>query len=269
MKKMMLLVAAVAFVAVTAMAQRPAATLQEMQLVPGSEPVMLIPNHPLASSKPPKYCGTKKEPCVMYTGDFNYNNGSSPANGLFNGDDSPLGIIAEVYSGFKPPKGKTWDVTDMGINILSNASAVDPSATYDLRKGVSSGSGGTDVCTGTAKETWAATGRSGFGYSEYSNGVSWSKSCKLTGGTEYWMNVLTGCTTSSCNGDLFYESDEESQPGINQYPAGKSGEYGVWDTQFFNSSSFGYSWSPTTGSSGACGGVGCDQFSFWISATSK
>jgi len=275
MKKTMLLVALVAvllpFVAVSAAAQDVKATVQEYVLVPGTAPVMSISFAQPDATKPPSYCGEKgkKNTCLMYTGDFNYNNGSSPANGLFNGDSSPLGITAYVYSAFKvPKKGKGWDVTDMFINTLSNSSGVDATAPYDTRTGVTSGSGGKEgPCHGTAAETWAATGRTGFSLTEYTDKVEWSKSCTLKAGTTYWMNILTGCTTSSCNGDLFYESDEESQPGINQYPAGKSGEYGVWDDQYFNSSSFGYTWAPTWGSSGACGGTGCDQFSFGISGT--
>jgi len=256
MKKVMVLLALVAvlvpLVAVSAGAQDVKKALSEYVLVPGVPPVMSMPFHPAPQSTP-SYC----KPCLFYTGDFN--SSWSNANGLFNADDSPLGITAYVYGAFTVPKGKTWTITKLFINTLSNASAVDPTVTWDIRKGVTSGSSGTDVATGTGKESWAATGRSGFGYTEYTDTATLKKSAKIKAGT-YFLNVWTSCTTSSCNGDLFYESDQEDQPGTNQYPPGKKGEQ-PWDDSYFNSTSFGYSWDPTWGSSGACGGVGCDQFS--------
>jgi hypothetical protein len=36
------------------------------------------------------------------------------------------------------------------------------------------------------------------------------------------------------------------------------------DDSYFNSSSFGTSWEPTSGSNGACAGVGCDAFSISV-----
>jgi len=261
MKKVMVLLALVAvLVPMVASAQSVKKSLGEYILVPGVPPVMSMPFHP-APATTPKYC----KPCLFYSGDMDPN--SSDNNGLFNADDSPLGIVAYVYAAFTVPKGKTWKITKLFINTLSNATAVDPTVTWDIRKGVTSGSGGTDVKTGTGKQSWAATGRSAFGYIEYTDLVTLKKAVSLKAGT-YFLNVWTSCTTSSCNGDLFYESDEEHQPGLNQYPPGKKGEQ-PWDNSYFNSSSFGYTWYPTWGSSGACGDIGCDQFSDGAVGTSE
>jgi len=252
MKKVILLVATAALFIASASAQEVKKALGDYILVPGTPAVMSIPFHP-APATTPKYC----KPCLFYAGDMDPN--SSNNNGLFNANDAPLGIQAYVYSAFTVPKGKTWTITKLFINTLSNATAVDPTVTWDIRKGVTSGSGGKDVATGTGKQSWTATGRSAFGYSEYTDLVTLKKAQKLKAGT-YFLNVYTSCTTSSCNGDLFYESDQEHQPGMNQYPPGKKGEQ-PWDNSYFNSSSFGYTWYPTWGSSGACGGIGCDGFS--------
>jgi len=263
MKKVIVLVALVAvlvpLVAASAGAQDVKKALSEYVLVPGTPAVMSIPFAKPAGA--PSYC----KPCLFYTGDFNYNNGSSPANGLFNADDSPLGITAYVWDAFTVPKGKKWKITGLFINTLANASTVDPTVTWSINKGVTSGSGGTTVASGTGTQKWSTTGRSGFGLTEYNDFAKLKKAVTLKAGT-YFLNVWTSCTTSSCNGDLFYESDQESQPGINQYPPGKKGEQ-PWDNAYFNSSSFGANWEPTWGSSGACGGVGCDQFSMGATGT--
>jgi len=266
MKKMLLLVTLVAVLvplfAVSAGAQDVKKALSDYVLVPGSAPVMAIPFKPSPDkAKPPSYC----KPCLFYTGDFN--SSSSEANGLFNAQGGALGSnSAAVYGAFTVPKGKTWTVTALIINTLSNASAVDSSCTWDIRKGVTAGNGGTDVATGTGADTWKATGRSGFGLTEYTNKVTLKKSAKLKAGT-YFMNVLTSCTTSTCtegSSGLFYESDQESQPGTNQY-----GPNMPWDDSFFNSSYFGYTYALTNGSSGPCGGIGCDQFSIAAQGTQK
>jgi hypothetical protein len=265
MKKIMLLVTMVAvlvpLVAVSAAAQDARNALSEYVLVPGSAPIMAIPFKPVPEkAKPPAYC----KPCLFYTGDMDPNSPNN--NGLFNGTVSSVGITAYVYGAFTVPKGKTWTITALFINTLSNATAVDSALTWDIRKGVTTGSGGTDVATATDKDTWAATGRSAFGYMEYTNRVTFKKKVVLKAGT-YFMNVLTSCTTSTCNGNLFYESDQEHQPGINQYPPGKKGEQ-PWDDSYFYATGFGI-WAPTWGSSGVCGGIGCDQFSMGAQGTQK
>jgi len=266
MKKMLLLVTLVAVLvpmfAVSAGAQDVKKALSEYVLVPGSAPVMAIPFKPSPEkAKAPSYC----KPCLFYTGDFN--SSSSEANGLFNATGGVLGSSnAEVYSGFTVPKGKTWTITALIINTLANSSAIDKKETWDIRKGITSGSGGTDVKTGTGATYWKTTGRSGFGYTEYTNKVTLKPSVKLKAGT-YFMNVLTSCTTSTCSegsSGIFYESDQESQPGLNQY-----GPKQPWDDSYFNSSYFGYTYDATWGSSGACGGIGCDQFSTAAQGTQK
>jgi len=265
MKKLMLLVALVALVAVTAGAQDVRKSLGDYVVVKGTEAIMNVPFAQPATN--PKYC--PKKTCLFYSGDFNSSN--SDANGLYNGQGGAIGSggSAYVYGAFKVPKGKTWTVTYLGINTLSDASTVDPTAPYDVRTGVTSGSGGKDTtCTGTGKDTWVATGRSGFGLTEYTNEVKLKKACSLKGGTKgttYFMNVLTSCLTSSCtSGAVTYESDQETNPGPNHV-----GTAAVWDDAYFNSSTFGDTWVETWGSSGACGNIGCDEFSMFAIGTVK
>jgi len=267
MKKLLLLVAVVAVLvplfAVSAGAQGVKNAISENVLVPGSAPIMAIPFKPSPDkAKAPSYC----KPCIFYTGDFN--SSSSNANGLFDAVGGALGSSgsAYVYGGMTVPKGKTWSITALIANILSDSSGIDSTTTWDIRKGISNGSGGTDVKTGKGKTSWATTGRSGFGYTEYTLKVALKPTLKLKAGT-YFMNAVVSCLTSSCtegSSGLFYESDQESQPGINQYGANQP-----WDNSWDESSTFGVNWAPTWGSSGACGGIGCDQFSMAVQGTQK
>jgi len=254
MKKLMLLVAVVAVLVPLAAAQQVKPNLGGYVLVPGTARVMSIPFKP-GPMATPKYC----KPCLFYTGDFN--DSGSGADGVFNAQGGALGSggSSYIYGAFVVPKGKKWKITKLFINTLSNSGAVDPTCPWDIRSGVASGTGGKDVATGTGKDTWVATGRSGFGLTEYTNMVTLKKAVTLKAGT-YFLNVLTSCLTSSCtegSSGLFYESDQESQPGGNQYPPGKSGEQ-PWDDSFMNSSSFGITWENTTS---VCGTGYCDQFS--------
>jgi hypothetical protein len=265
-----LLVALVPLVALSAAAQSKGGqqvmpTLRDYVLVPGTPPIMatLPPNpHPNAN-KPPKYCGTD---CLWYTGNFEESNPDS--DGLQNADDVPLDYTAQVYNGVACPSTqggknvKVCRITGMGIDTHSNATRVDPTVTWDIREGVTTGSGGTVVCSGKGKQTWVPTGRSEYGLTEYANGVSWTKGCDLSPGTTYFMNVYTSCTTSSCDGGIFFEGDQTTEP------PGAPGQYGPnqpWDDSYWESSTFGANWEPT---SDACGYSGwCDQFSFWMSGT--
>jgi len=260
MKKMLLLVALL--VAVSAAAQGPILHLGQTVLVPGTPAIMSVP-FTASPAKTPSYC----KPCLFYTGDFNGN--GSGADGVDNemGGSLGSGEYAEVYNGMTIPKGYTWTITGMFVNTLATGSSNDdPTDPWDIRKGVSSGSGGTDVKSGTDKDTFKATGNSGFGYSEYNDKVTLKKKVVLKAGT-YFVDVLTSCQTSSCSGGEFFETDQESAPtktkctGTNCF-----GPPQPWDDTYFNSNYFGIAWELTTA---LCGSGYCDQSSYGVLGTAK
>jgi hypothetical protein len=260
MKKMLLLVALL--VAVSAAAQGPILHLGQTVLVPGTPAIMSVP-FTASPAKTPSYC----KPCLFYTGDFNYS-GSTP-NGLDNemGGSLGSGEYAEVYDAMTVPKGYTWTITGMFVNTLATGSSSDdPTDPWDIRKGVTSGSGGTDVKSGTDKDTFKATGRTGFGYNEYTDLVKLKKAVVLKAGT-YYVDVLTSCTTSSCSGGEFFETDQEIKPSSKKcMGANCFGPPQPWDGSYDNSNYFGITYQPATTE---CGGDGCDQFSFGALGTAK
>jgi hypothetical protein len=257
MKKMLLLAALVAalvpLVTVSAAAQGQAKpALSDAILVPGSSPIMAEPFKPNAS-KPPKYCS----PCLFYTGDFNPKTGDGVDNEL--GGSLGSGEYAEVYDGMTVPKGKIWTITKLFINTLSTeSSGIDPTEPWDIRQGVTSGNGGTDVASGTGNDTFEPTGRSAFGYTEYTNIVTLKKKAVLKAGT-YFVDVLTSCQTSSCTGGEFFETTQDSPPTRTKCTGTDCfGPPQPWDDSYFNSGYFGDSWVPIKG-----------QFSFGAMGTSR
>lgn len=128
--------------------------------------------------------GVQSPIVLWYNGDFN------GVNGLAN-ESNTTTADAHVYDNFIVPAGPGWDITSVFSNDLS--STVISGATWEIRRGVSSGNGGTLVASGnTATPTVTPTGRSGFGFTEYTVEVAVSPSLHLPplpAGQFYWLNV--------------------------------------------------------------------------------
>ncbi len=125
---------------------------------------------------------------IFYGGDFDPNNGN--ADGLANENDAIIGGTpygAATYQNF------TMNTAD-GIAALftNNLSGLNPSSGYwEIRSGLSEGNGGTLIASGTESGdnfTHTPTGRSGFGYTEYTDQIQnlW---INLPAGT-YWFAVV-------------------------------------------------------------------------------
>ena len=160
----------------------------------------------------------------FYGGDFDPNNGN--ANGLANETDavitgSPYG--AATFQNFIA--GGNITVTQLFTNNLSD---LNPSSGYwEIRSGVSEGNGGTLIASGTASGgdfSWTATGRSGFGFNEYTANAS-GLNVNLSAG-QYWFAVVP----QDPNGDRSFNSNTF---GLNAVGSGTS------DQQFWNSGFFG------------------------------
>jgi hypothetical protein len=118
---------------------------------------------------------------LWYNGDFD------GVNGLVNGvGTNGVTGSSNVYDNFVVPGGQTWTIADVWSNNLMDFTGV-TSAEREIRSGVSLGSGGTLIASGTDAATQTATGRSGFGYTEYEILVS-GLNVTLGAGT-YWLSV--------------------------------------------------------------------------------
>ncbi|MGA8489085.1 MAG: hypothetical protein WB711_01600 [Terriglobales bacterium] len=257
MKKMLFVTALIAALIPLAMAQdskSAPASLGEMIHSRGTSTVMSSQWKPAYRPTRPSYCN----PCLFYTGDFDPNN--SNANGLANEADL-LVPDAHIYTAIPFYASSGSSVTGLFVNSLDTVGVEDPAKDpWDIRRGVSSGNGGTDFAHGTAKSTDTPTGRSGFGLNEYTHLVKFA-AVSVTKKGNYWTNVTPQCTNandSNCDSARYFESDEEDDPSpINHVGSCKN----VLDNSYWNSTSFGTNYEPTWGSSGGCGGIGCDSFS--------
>ena len=201
----------------------------------------------------PKYC----TPCLSYEGDFDPNNPN--ANALLSGKTKSGD--SQVYAEFNVPNGKTWTVTGAFVNDLSTAKRLNPVATpWSISTGVFVGYGGTTVCSGTDNATFTPTGRTGFGYKEYTVQIKkFQQACQLTAG-QYWLMIQPQDTHAS----FFYQTDVEDTP-----PRHHFGPKGTLDDSFWTSKTFGANYQATWGTNGACGSRGCDQFSDGLTGTQK
>jgi len=176
----------------------------------------------------PGSANTFNLPCLFYAGDFDPNNPN--ANGLANENDAVVGgnpYGSATYQNFY------WQDHGSGKVIVglltNNLSQLTPTAGYwEIRSGVSEGNGGTLVASGTATGQnllQTATGRSGFGYTEYTDAVQIPAMDPANG--QYWFAVVPVCT--SCNGRSF----NSNTFGLNK--VGKSDD----NLQYWNSPYFG------------------------------
>jgi len=163
---------------------------------------------------------------LWYNGDFN------GVNGLANEDNTSLGSgqFASVYDDFIVPSGG-WTVTSVFSDDLANTNVT--GATWEIRQGISEGNGGTLIASGTTvTPVVTATGRSGFGFTEYMVEVT-GLNVSLAPGT-YFLNVTPV-------GDLTGRSFDSTTSGTNCVgtPCGNN------QNAFFNSNFFGANFTST------------------------
>jgi PEP-CTERM motif len=122
------------------------------------------------------------------------------------GNPYPNAILNENVGDYNPYLSATYQnfyalsnitVTGLFTNNLSNL--IPTSGYWEIRSGVSEGNGGTLVASGTGAVTNTPTGRSYFGYDEYTNLVSDLSVSLATG--QYWFAVVPAC--SSCEGAAY------------------------------------------------------------------
>jgi hypothetical protein len=209
---------------------------------------------------PPSFC----KPCLWYAGDFNSNN--SEANILSNEKDI-LAPESAVYVPFTVPKGKVWKITGAFGIVLSTVEKIDPAqADWSFSKGVSEGNGGTLIKSGTSPGTVKLLD-CGARIELNCLGILVQRIQVTLKAGRYWLSVVPYCTNqndSQCQSARYFLGDVEDHPPLNRY-----GPKDVLDASYFTSQLVDLYYVPTWGSSGPCGGIGCDMFSAGLLGTSK
>ncbi len=158
---------------------------------------------------------------LFYGGDYNavfwYSNSLSNENDAsVHGD--PYG--SAVYQNFVIPAGQTWQVTALFSNDIMTIAPM--SAYWEIRTGVSGGSGGTLLSSGAGSDSYRLKGA----YGEYTNTVN---GLNLTlGQGMYWFTVVPEAPDQqgrSYNTNTFGQNSVGTQ---------------ITDEQYFNSPFYGY-----------------------------
>lgn len=197
------------------------------------------------SFAPPAACN----PCLYYSGDFDPNDAN--ANALANEVDAIVTTGSSQYTPVTP--NVTWQVSGLFVNTLSGLTPTN--ATWEIRTGVSEGNGGTLVASGSTAVTQTPTGRSAFGFTEYTDSIGLSPAVVLNAGTTYWINVTPVC--AACASRAF---ESNVPPGT---AANHVGPANVLDQSFWNSAFFGVNFTNSNN-----GGV-FHLFSFGVVGTSN
>jgi hypothetical protein len=208
---------------------------------------------------PPSFCN----PCLWYAGDFNINNSNS--NGMSDEKDLTVSQSA-VYVPFTVPKGKVWRVTGAFGIVLSEVGGIDPAkADWSFSDGVSKGNAGKLIKSGTSRATVTVLDCN-KGVSIFCLGILVKGINVTLKAGRHWLTVVPYCTNqndSQCGSARYFLADVEDKPPVNHY-----GPKDVLDASYVTSKDFGFFYAPTWGSSGACGGLGCDMFSTGLLGTS-
>ncbi len=164
---------------------------------------------------------------IWYNGDFD------GINGLSNELDTSLGSgqFGHTYDDFNVTDPNGWHVTAVYSNNLENTNIT--GATWEIRQGLSEGNPGTVVASGTCMAPIVVpTGRSGFGYDEYTVECDGLNVCLMPG--TYWLNVTP-------IGDQTGRSFDSTTSGANCLgtPCGNN------QNAFFDSNFFGYNFTST------------------------
>jgi hypothetical protein len=171
---------------------------------------------------------------IFYGGDTNT---SDPNEQGFATGDTLLVPDASTYFAVKAPSKVV--ATGILYNEIATLGTFDPAqGNYDIRTGVTSGSGGKDLAHGSGAQTTSLTGRDPFGFQEYAASVSFTKPLSATSGTTYWVNLDSQCTNSgdgNCEEQFFVDNTTQQTNAIN----GKLQPNGQI---FFNSTYFGFTW---------------------------
>jgi hypothetical protein len=185
----------------------------------------------IAQSGPPALC----KPCLFYGGDF-----SNDLNSYALWDENTLFYPnTSTYGAVRVPKGHSVVVEGILFQIQFDPSfLLDPrGVTWEIRKGVTAGSGGTVIASGQGPVAVQPTGRFDIG-PEYTVAIKTGGDVPLTGGT-YWFNITPVCVNqrdSACETIQYGVSNTTQQ--ANSFRGGLQ----PVDEMFINSQYYNYNW---------------------------
>jgi hypothetical protein len=148
----------------------------------------------------------------------------------------------------------------MLVNVQASAAFDPQTAVYDVRSGVSEGSGGTQIATGTSNITVASTGRNFLGLNEFTVAVNFSEPLSLSAGA-YWFGLQTQCTNTldgSCSAGRQFVSNTTT--GVNNV----AGQAQLKREMFLNSTFFGFTWANWCDSAIGFNTLQCGALSFGL-----
>jgi hypothetical protein len=258
-KKVLFAVVLVAtFVTVALAADHKPVSIGQFISVPGQRgtpPVMTKDWHPNAPAAVPFCKGTS---CLYYSGDFD------PANSTENGscaiNNTGLGDDCSLFEAVKP--SKPAKVTGGTVTILLENTVVGTNPTpFTVYTGVASGVNGKAVCTSSGNAAVAVYGQPGFGITQYSYSIKkLKKTCSLKMGKKYWVVLQPTYADTTTWG---FVPDVEDNPVTNH-----KGWKNVKDDDFIVYPQLGFNTpSPVWGSTGTCGGIGCDVLTLALTGT--
>jgi hypothetical protein len=173
-----------------------------------------IPNRQRAVTLGPPHACTlsKQHPCIYYGGDIDPNdpqeNGVSNENTLLVSESWTYHEVNVPVASVKIYAAFTNNTQSFGV--------IDPqTANWDFRVGLTEGTGGTSIRSGSGPAELTATGRNVFGLGEYELLVRTTVS--LPKGN-VWFDVQPNCTNpddGSCSTGRYFESDTDGLNGIN------------------------------------------------------
>ncbi len=225
MKKILFAVTLVALTLTAAAAEKPAPAANPNGY--GTVPKQLAP-----PGIPPALCN----PCLFYGGDLDTTAGTAEG---FSDENTLLVNGSSTYAAVNLTG--LSKVTGILFNIQADANFDPNTATYDIRSGVSSGNGGTEVASGSGTISVATTGRVFIGLTEFTVLVTLTTPVSLTAG-EYWFNVTPNCTNGAQDGScyvgrMFFSNTTSGTNNV-------KGKAQPGNSLFLNSTYFGYTYEP-------------------------
>jgi hypothetical protein len=185
-----------------------------------------------AQSGPPALC----KPCLFYGGDYDQND----VNSASLDDENTLAFPdTSTYGALRVPGNHIILVEGILFQLQFDGTVkLDPNGvTWEIRKGVSEGNGGTVVASGQGFAEMQPTGRGGNG-PEYTTAVKVNPPVTLNAGS-YWFNITPPCLGKNdppCASNQYGVSNTthrtNSYRGIFQIPS----------QIFINSQHFMYNW---------------------------
>jgi hypothetical protein len=169
---------------------------------------------------------------LFYGGDVNPNDPNAYA--VANGNTLYVPTAA-TYGAVRVPATGHFVITGVFFNQIATQSGDifdPPTATYDIRIGLSEGNGGTSVASGSGPQRVQPTGRMLFGDVEYTTSVALDSPLVAPDGETIWVNESPQCTDGSnliCRDLQYYATNTTQKTGSVNGGAQPTGQIFFYD----------------------------------------